>query len=303
MSYQNFRLTLPTLLAWASAMSFHTACTMCGLRLLSPLFSRGAHGRSPHPTPPAHYSVRSFVQNFARVRHPLYSAAPRLPDVLHDALPDLSRWRVGAEIGHVLPVLLAGGLMLRAFDQRALDALRTFLWAHGTLMTLRGACFSTTLLPDASQTCSSSTYLGACHDLVFSGHVLIMSLGALTTVHFFRIPTAAQVALAVHCASVALFITAARNHYTLDVIVATVITPLVFYWWTTSSAGRRLAVLRLDDYTETRRALRPNVRTGTAPAADDAASVTPSTTDSDAQTSSSMLLPQNSNAAGEKTPA
>jgi hypothetical protein len=202
----------------------------------------------------------SFVQNFARVRHPLYSAAPRLPDVLHDALPDLSRWRIGAEIGHVLPVLLAGGLMLRAFDQRALDALRTFLWSHGVLMALRGTFFSATLLPDASQSCSSSPFLGACHDLVFSGHVLIMTLGALTSVYFFRIPAIAQVLLAAHCAATALLIAAARNHYTLDILVAAVLTPLVFYWWTTHAAGLRLAILRPDEYSREKRAQRSNSR-------------------------------------------
>jgi len=242
-SYKNVRLTLPTLLAWSAAMCFHQACQMCAAA------ARRARGTpAPHPFP-SRARPRSHIFNFAEHAHPALAAAPALPDFLHEALPDLSRWRAAAEVAHVLPVLHAGALMLRAFDQRALDALRTFLWVHGALMALRGACFAATLLPDASQACrAGGPYLGSCHDLVFSGHVLIMVLAGLTTRAFFRaaLPRAARAALAAFTLATALFIAAARNHYTLDVLLSLVLTPLVFHAFTSTPACLALAVLEPD---------------------------------------------------------
>ena len=101
---------------------------------------------------------------------------PPLKDVLHEVLPSMQRLRVLPEIGHTLPVLYLSGLMLAHFDQRSLDCFRTFLLAHGALLLTRGLAFIGTLLPDASQQCHTSLFVGGCHDLIFSGHVSISML-------------------------------------------------------------------------------------------------------------------------------
>ena len=190
------------------------------------------------PTPsPRH------ILNFADSFSDDITRAPPLRDVVHESFPNLSKIRVAAEFLHVVPVLFSGGLMLRAFDQRAYDAIRTFLWVHGALMSLRGLCFAVTLLPDSSQNCRTNPYLGSCHDLVFSGHVLIMTLASLTTHTFFNMPSIVGPILALVTFATAAFIAASRNHYTLDVILSLILTPLVWYVWTTHEGCINLSML------------------------------------------------------------
>lgn len=97
------------------------------------------------------------------------NSEPPLRDVLHDLLPNTQRYRIIPEIGHLIPVLVLVWSMLSHIDQRSLDAFRLFLWCHAALMLTRAASFSLTLLPDASQQCHNSLFIGSCHDLMFSG--------------------------------------------------------------------------------------------------------------------------------------
>jgi hypothetical protein len=225
--------------------------------------------RSPtHRPHPPHISI-SHIINFAESFPDDVTRSPPLRDVLHESLPNLAHARAAAEALHVTPVLLAGGCMLRAFDQRSLDALRTFLWVHGSLMALRGLCFAVTLLPDASRSCRESPFMGSCHDLVFSGHVLIMTLGSLTARLFFVLPAGFTPILVLSTLGTAAFIAAARNHYTLDVLLSLILTPLVWYVWTTHETCVALAMLDPDkSMVGAGRAFRSR-RTGGRPSDDD----------------------------------
>ena len=100
-----------------------------------------------------HYSFTLRILEFAAEVDPFSYARPPLKDVLHEVLPNLQGFRVIPEFGHLIVVLYVSARMLWCFDQRALDSIRTFLWVHGSLMVMRGVCFSSTLIPDASQQC------------------------------------------------------------------------------------------------------------------------------------------------------
>lgn len=207
---RNVAMTLASLAFHAVCIALHTAATSFTL-------ARGLAAYGRHPSPP-------------------------LSDVLHDALPPLQQWRVLPEVGHVIPVLALAAHILALTDQRSLDALRTFLWAHGTLMALRALSFTGTLLPDPSRSCHDSLFIGSCHDLVFSGHAMILTLAGLVHRHFFALPPTLDAALWANGAGVLFMVVASRNHYTVDVVVAVVVTTAVFVAFTRHPSLVALAV-------------------------------------------------------------
>ena len=193
--------------------------------------------------------LSSRILEFAAAVDPVSVYRPPLRDVLHEWLPNLQAWRWVTEVGYLVPVLHLSAQMLYHFDQRALDAVRTFLWVHGPLMVMRGLCFSSTLLPDASQQCTTSRYMGSCHDLIFSGHVLIMALSlGVGRLFFPATPAPTRGAVGLVAALTTLLIAASRNHYTVDILLALLVTPLALHWWTTSPAAMALSITHPSAY-------------------------------------------------------
>jgi len=120
---------------------------------------------------------------------------------------------------------------------------------HGFLMATRALAFASTLLPDASRQCHASRFLGSCFDLIFSGHVVMMILPLLGQAAFFpHTPAAVRLLLRACAAGTCLLVAAARNHYTVDVLLAVVITPLCFNWWITTPQCRALGAMEPDRY-------------------------------------------------------
>ncbi len=224
----------------ASASSGRAATTPPPLTLLTPNLPP-RHCRTP---------LASHVLDFANaVGAGVAARRPPLPDVLHNVLPNLQPWRALPEALHLLPVLYFSGQLLFHLDQRSLDAFRTFLWVHGSLMVLRAVAFASTLLPDASRQCHASRYLGSCFDLIFSGHVVMMILPLLGQAAFFPdTHRAAVLALRACAAATCVLVAATRNHYTVDVLLAAVITPLCFNWWITTSQCRALGAIEPSVY-------------------------------------------------------
>ncbi|RYG41638.1 hypothetical protein EON68_02850, partial [archaeon] len=198
--YRNVQLSLASLLFWIACVVTHS------------LMSR--------------YTWHRGVVQFKMV------GTPPLHDLLHEWLPNTQPYRVIPEIGHALPVLYLSGLMLYHFDQRSLDCFRTFLVAHGFLIIVRGLSFIGTLLPDSSQQCHVSLFVGSCHDLIFSGHVMIMVLCTLLAQHYFNVPPIIRACIAINDTVVAIFVVSSRNHYTVDVVLAVFATLFVFIAFT-----------------------------------------------------------------------
>lgn len=175
--------------------------------------------------------------------HPRVADQEPLPDLLHDLLPNLQPWRLVPELMMLVPVLGLSGILLYRFDQHALNTFRTFLWAHASLLAMRGSSFVLTLLPDASQQCRESPFVGGCHDLMFSGHVALMVLTLALARRNYALPrVATALFVAATALSVALVI-AVRNHYSVDVLVALFLAPLVEFLWSTHPHCVALAVL------------------------------------------------------------
>lgn len=218
---RNLAQSAAALAVHAGAIALHTAATGFTLRRGVEVYGRGGGG----------------------VDAAALGAGP-LRDVLHDALPNLQRWRVVPEVGHLVPVLALVWCLLSHIDQRSLDAFRLFLWCHAALMATRAASFASTLLPDASQQCHTSLFVGSCHDLMFSGHAMIMTLATLVLQHFFALPAGARRLLWASNAGVAVLIVATRNHYTVDVVAALALAAAV--WGAFSRHPALLAVAVAD---------------------------------------------------------
>ena len=149
-------------------------------------------------------------------------AAPPLPDVGHMVLPNLQAYRWIPEVLVHWPLIGAG---LAALWVQDLGGLKHFLQSHAFCMLLRAVCFSLTLLPDASQMCEKSQWSGACHDLIFSGHIVALTLSSLYLWRF----KSWHLVLSLNAVLASILTVAVRNHYSVDVIVSLVVAPAVWY--------------------------------------------------------------------------
>ncbi len=152
---------------------------------------------------------------------------PPLYDVYQQILPNLKHLRIIPEILHLIPIVFLASLMLY---YKNTDALNKFLSKHGLLMVLRALCFSSTILPDSSETCMSNNYMGSCFDLIFSGHTTIMLLSTYIIKEFFLISLQLYNCLLFLNVINAVLIVLCRNHYTVDVILSLIITHFVYFY-------------------------------------------------------------------------
>lgn len=153
-------------------------------------------------------------------REVMHKAAP-LPDLGHMALPNLQPYRWIPEVLVHWPLVAAGIAALCRFD---IGGLKHFLQSHAFCMLLRALCFSLTLLPDASQMCEDSQWSGACHDLIFSGHIVALMLATLYLWPF----KSWRLVLVLNAVLASLMTVAVRNHYSVDVVVSLVVAPAVW---------------------------------------------------------------------------
>lgn len=200
LSYENARLTVPSFLVWFISLAIHTYASKITLH----------RGTSVHD-----------------LRH-----SPPLFDIIHDYTPSFQQYRIVPELCYLAPVLFTSALMLYHFDQRSLDCIRTFLWTHAFLLCFRAISFSSTLLPDSSQTCHTSIFTGSCYDLIYSGHVMIMLLSILLGQHFFILNPIINAIFILDLAVTSVLVIVTRNHYTVDVVIALLMTPLTFIAFT-----------------------------------------------------------------------
>lgn len=149
-----------------------------------------------------------------------------LPDLVHDNVMNMQPYRIVPEILYLVPIVYLGLLVLY---YRHLEAFRFFMTCHANLILCRALSFSGTTLPDPSQMCHVSIYVGGCHDLIFSGHVMIMTLCVLELVHFFPLWRITRLYFYISSSISAFMVISTRNHYTVDVYLSLYITVAVFF--------------------------------------------------------------------------
>jgi hypothetical protein len=161
-------------------------------------------------------------------REPLY-------DIIQKNFWNLKRYRLLPEILHFIPLLIFLLSCIYYFfnseDKINIKLiLTTFFNKHGTLFYLRPILFSVTLLPDSSQMCLVSKSIGSCFDLIFSGHSSIMFLSTYLLRDYFFISSAYYYSLQLNNLLTSFLIILSRNHYTVDVLLAIIITHFVYFY-------------------------------------------------------------------------
>jgi len=157
-----------------------------------------------------------------------------LYDVVQQNTINLRRIRIIPEILHFIPIVMLLIYTLYSFYNSqytiGITSFETFFTKHGILFYLRPILFSSTLLPDSSQMCLTSQSIGSCFDLIFSGHSSIMFLTTYLLRDIFNIGAILFYALQFNNIFTSFLIIACRNHYTVDVLLAIIITHFVYFY-------------------------------------------------------------------------
>jgi hypothetical protein len=158
-----------------------------------------------------------------------------LYDVVQQNTINLRRIRIIPEILHFIPIsllLIYTLYSLYSSSELGIKSFETFFTKHGILFYLRPLLFSSTLLPDSSQMCLTSQSIGSCFDLIFSGHSSIMFLSTYILRDIFNIGASLFYTLQFNNLLTSFLIIVCRNHYTVDVLLAIIITHFVYFYGT-----------------------------------------------------------------------
>jgi hypothetical protein len=157
-----------------------------------------------------------------------------LYDIVQQHTLNLKRYRIIPEILHFIPVSLLLLFTLYSFytSQYSLgiSSLEKFFTKHGILFYIRTLLFYSTLLPDSYQMCLTSKSIGSCFDLIFSGHSSIMFLSTYILRDIFNIGVSLFYTLQFNNLLTSFLIIVCRNHYTVDVLLAIIITHFVYFY-------------------------------------------------------------------------
>ena len=153
-----------------------------------------------------------------------------LTDVAHLILPRLHLG--GTPEGNAASALLHVWSAVPAYTAMAHGHLLPWLVVHALISFLRPLCFLSTLLPDASGTGQRPSFFnirGGVHDLMFSGHTATSLAGVCVLWPTDAAPyVLGSLLLGTACQS--FMILATRNHYSVDVVVAWIVVPLLAHW-------------------------------------------------------------------------
>lgn len=146
-------------------------------------------------------------------------------DVFHEYTPDFHKWEV---VVNLIPFGILGCLF---FCGLSLDAIKEFAWKLLLIYIIRALTVITTILPKHEKcdyevgSFSISTFIGGCYDKVFSGHMALTLLGTLI---YYRENYISFSSFAFLNSLEALLLILTRAHYTIDVLLAILITYLVY---------------------------------------------------------------------------
>lgn len=136
----------------------------------------------------------------------------KLPDKIHDVLPKNCAMYI------VMEWLAVALLLFTGYRKMTIKTLKQIVVVATYALVLRGILVTINTLPDASCNCGDGgpkAFGGSCGDLMFSGHQVVYSIAAS-----FLIPRSLLLpALTLHGVS----ILGKRNHYTMDVVIASYI--------------------------------------------------------------------------------
>ena len=161
--------------------------------------------------------------------------AKPLQDSLHDVIPKVSE-KIGKikEFTTFIPFLLFLFYILREKNYRVLF---DFIKLFAMILFIRSLSFYLTMLPDASKRCDPTIVTGingGCGDLLFSGHTSFQILSILYLYYYSETWNKYSHAIKIPFLSLipinAYLILARRDHYSIDILYALIVSYSMFYF-------------------------------------------------------------------------
>ena len=170
-------------------------------------------------------SERSVSDRKAR---PLY-------DSMHNIIPSISDKKTKTkEFTTIVPFLIFLIYILREKNYRVLF---DFVKLFAMILFIRSLSFYLTMLPDASKRCDPTIVTGingGCGDLLFSGHTSFQLLSILYLYYYSetwnKYPNTIKIPFLSLIPINAYLILARRDHYSIDILYALIVTYSMFYF-------------------------------------------------------------------------
>lgn len=135
-------------------------------------------------------------------------------DIIHDHICEAPKWT--SDLLVFTPVVIL-------FCLGSGDSIRWFVLLLASVLLLRSIFIQLTVLPSLDKKCNPDPFFrlsGHCNDYMFSGHTAFAILSSLFLVEQHIISIHAAI---VYNVFVAFFVSATRNHYTADTVMAWII--------------------------------------------------------------------------------
>lgn len=154
-------------------------------------------------------------------------------DICHNILPNMKITklkRILYDSYTLIPIFLVFGLSIHYGKYQLLTKFIAILLI---LNLLRPIFYVITIMPDPCDKCSDEVnnnnwyeiLMGSCKDMIFSGHVSNSFLGLLYLVRYFNV---SFIYVMLHQIILITLMLCQRRHYTIDIIIAYLVTILVF---------------------------------------------------------------------------
>ena len=171
----------------------------------------------------------------------------KLPDIIHDNTPDLSKYsNIADRIIKVYIILFC--ILIFNNNNKKYEIINNSLLIISIILFLRIIMFSSTILPSINTNChiiKNKIYkkpflslvsdfviqkykIGYCNDYIFSGHNAIYILITLMILYYNLIPFISTSILIGLTIVYSIFTIICRNHYTIDIIISYFITYGIF---------------------------------------------------------------------------
>jgi len=161
--------------------------------------------------------VACLLSNWYAAQRAKHASWPKIVDSVHDHIPPIPKWI--PELLMILPVVY---LVLSCQWTWLSRGAEIYLW----MLLFKCVFVHATVLPSIDRNCDRPFFtLGNCNDYMFSGHTVLVTVAALAAMSA-GLWSPAMAGLYVMVTMIA--ITAARNHYFVDTLVAALFTVAVW---------------------------------------------------------------------------
>ena len=139
----------------------------------------------------------------------------KLPDPLQEHLPDLRSHYIYAE--YFFFFIIALGIIFGLTHYKSCLAYE-IVFMFIVFQFIKEICSMVTILPDPSDMCEEKGTLGACNDLMPSGHMSTLLIILFSLWPYMTLPWKSIFSALIF--SYSILIIAVRNHYTIDIIMS-----------------------------------------------------------------------------------